>query len=308
MLPEYAELHCLSNFTFLRGASHPEELVERAQALGYSALALTDECSVAGAVRAHVAAKRCGLKLIIGAEIELDDGLKLVLLATSREGYGQLCALITRGRMQAKKGGYRLERPDLGRGLPECIAILIPPALPAANAPAEGGGGSKRLMLGCAPASVSGTVVRDGAHKAAIDTVSAGLHAATPPQLAPAGERPYPGDARGSASKRRAMIGSTVAPASGHLLHASPIPAPRSGAPSPLAEEGSRVRERWDEALEQARFIASRFPGRAWIAAELLCGPNDRARLDEVTAILRDAVQVGSEAPARTPLIRAVLD
>ena len=90
MLPDYAELHCLSNFTFLRGASHPEELVERAQALGYGALALTDECSVAGAVRAHVAAKRCGLKLITGAEIGLTDGLRLVLLATSREGYGRL--------------------------------------------------------------------------------------------------------------------------------------------------------------------------------------------------------------------------
>ncbi len=57
MLPAYAELHCLSNFSFLRGASHPEELVERAAALGYAALAITDECSVSGAVRAHLAAK-----------------------------------------------------------------------------------------------------------------------------------------------------------------------------------------------------------------------------------------------------------
>src|SRR4029434_7302932 len=80
MLPEYAELHCLSNFTFLRGASSPEELVERARELGYSALAITDECSVAGAVRAHVAAKRCGLPLVTGSEIRLVDGLKLVLL------------------------------------------------------------------------------------------------------------------------------------------------------------------------------------------------------------------------------------
>ena len=68
-LPEYAELHCLSNFSFLRGASHPEELVERAAALGYRALAITDECSLAGAVRAHQAAKESGLKLILGTEI-----------------------------------------------------------------------------------------------------------------------------------------------------------------------------------------------------------------------------------------------
>src|SRR5438093_5886633 len=94
-LPAYAELHCLSNFTFLRGASHPEELVQRAAALGYSALALTDECSVAGAARAHVAAKSIGLPLIIGSEIRLKDGPGVVFLATNREGYGQLSSLIT---------------------------------------------------------------------------------------------------------------------------------------------------------------------------------------------------------------------
>ena len=79
MLPPYAELHCLSNFSFLRGASHPEELVERARALGYAALALTDECSVAGVVRGHLAARGIGLKFVIGSEVTLVDGLKLVL-------------------------------------------------------------------------------------------------------------------------------------------------------------------------------------------------------------------------------------
>ena len=71
MFPSYAELHCLTNFTFLRGASHSEELVERASKLGYSALAITDECSLAGVVRAHVAAKEAGLKLIIGTELTI---------------------------------------------------------------------------------------------------------------------------------------------------------------------------------------------------------------------------------------------
>ena len=79
MLPAYAELHCLSNFTFLRGASHPEELVERAQALGYAALALTDECSIAGIVRAHLAAQAAGLPLVVGSEFTLADGTKLAL-------------------------------------------------------------------------------------------------------------------------------------------------------------------------------------------------------------------------------------
>jgi error-prone DNA polymerase len=88
MPPPYAELHCLSNFTFLRGASHPEELVARAHALGYEALALTDECSLAGVVRAHVAAKTCGLALLIGTEVRITDGPTLVLLATDREPLG----------------------------------------------------------------------------------------------------------------------------------------------------------------------------------------------------------------------------
>jgi error-prone DNA polymerase len=112
-LPEYAELHCLSNFSFLRGASRPEELVERAKALGYSALAITDECSLAGVVRAHEAAKECGLKLIIGTEIVLQDTLKLMLLATDRRSYGAISSLITTGRRRSKKGSYSLSRADV---------------------------------------------------------------------------------------------------------------------------------------------------------------------------------------------------
>ncbi len=127
-LPPYAELHCLSNFTFLRGASHPHELVERAAELGYSALAITDECSLAGVVRAHEAAREVGLPLLIGSEIRLEEGERLVLLATDREGYGNLSELITLGRRRAAKGEYRLGRSDLEGGLPGCLALLIPDA------------------------------------------------------------------------------------------------------------------------------------------------------------------------------------
>jgi error-prone DNA polymerase len=122
-LPDYAELHCLSNFSFLRGASHPEELVERAHALGYAALALTDECSLAGAVRAHLAAKRCGLKLIFGTEVTLQDGLKLVLLATDRKSYGSICSLITTGRRRGRKGSYLLKRADV-EGVQALVLLL----------------------------------------------------------------------------------------------------------------------------------------------------------------------------------------
>src|SRR6266699_1818118 len=170
-LPEYTELHCLSNFTFLRGASHPEELVKRAAGLGYSALAVTDECSLAGAVRAHVAAKEVGLPLVVGSEIRLNDGPKLVMLATDRESYGNLSVLITRGRRRSKKGRYSLAWSDLDGGLPGCPALLI-------------------------------------------------------------------------------------------SAHPSPLP----------KGEGER----------HARSVAERFPGRAWIAAELLQGPDDRARLAEL--------------------------
>ncbi len=123
----YAELHCLTNFTFLRGASHPHELVGQAVELGYEALAITDECSIAGVVRAHVAAKGRQLKLIIGSELRLTCGMKLVVLATDRMGYGRLCRLITRGRRAAEKGEYALRRADLEEnGLEHCLMLWLP--------------------------------------------------------------------------------------------------------------------------------------------------------------------------------------
>jgi error-prone DNA polymerase len=126
LLPAYAELHCLSNFSFLRGASHPEELVERAASQGYAALALTDECSLAGAVRAHLAAKDAGLPLLLGSEFTLDDGTKLVLLATERASYGDLSQLVTRGRRNAAKGTYKLARDDVAALAASCLALWLP--------------------------------------------------------------------------------------------------------------------------------------------------------------------------------------
>jgi error-prone DNA polymerase len=141
-LPAYAELHCRSNFSFLTGASHPEELVARAHALGYTALAITDECSLAGVVRAHGEARRLGLHLIVGAEMRLAPsaaggvaGTRLVLLARSRRGYGNLAQWITVARRRAGKGSYLAQASDLeGRvphaptlaGLPDCVALLVP--------------------------------------------------------------------------------------------------------------------------------------------------------------------------------------
>jgi error-prone DNA polymerase len=154
-LPGYAELHCRSNFSFLSGASHPEELIARAQALGYSALALTDECSLAGVVRAHVEAERLKFPLIVGTEMQLSPQSgplrqeeaaagaavtpttaepRLVLLAQSRRGYGNLVRWISVARQRAAKGSYLALRSDLQgmaptapmlAGLPGCIALLV---------------------------------------------------------------------------------------------------------------------------------------------------------------------------------------
>ncbi len=128
----YAELHCVSNFSFLRGASHPEELMRQAAALGYAALALTDECSVAGVVRAHGAAKETPqTKLIVGSELVLADGPKLVVLAPDRPSYAALCGLLSTARRAAPKGDYRAECNDLARWLlgSGCLVLWIPPDL-----------------------------------------------------------------------------------------------------------------------------------------------------------------------------------
>jgi error-prone DNA polymerase len=134
--PDYAELHCLSNFSFLRGASHPEELVLRAAELGYRALAITDECSLAGIVRAHVAARDHALHLIIGAEFALHDGPRLVLLAPDRDAYGALSALITRARRRSRKGSYQIGLADLDDGVGGCLALLLPSRAAHQRAPA----------------------------------------------------------------------------------------------------------------------------------------------------------------------------
>jgi error-prone DNA polymerase len=141
-LPEYAELTCCSNFSFLRGASHPEELVQQAAQLGYRALALTDECSLAGIVRAHGAAQATGLPLIVGTGLRLHDGPHLTLLARSLEGYRTLCRVITHARRAGRKGQYHIGSQDLLRpewaGLPGCEVLWrLETTLPGRNDPGD---------------------------------------------------------------------------------------------------------------------------------------------------------------------------
>ena len=129
-IPDYAELHCLSCFSFMRGASHPEELAATAAALGYRALAITDECSLAGVVRAHreIRNRQLPLHLIIGSELRVHDGPTLILLARSRRGYAQLSRLISSARRAAAKGTYSLGRDAFtADAVDDCLALLLPP-------------------------------------------------------------------------------------------------------------------------------------------------------------------------------------
>lgn len=119
----YAELHCISNFSFLRGASHPRELVEAAAKLGYRALAISDECSLSGIVQAHVAAQELGIELIVGSELFLEEGDHVVVLVTNRQAYSELSALITLARRRCEKGQYRCFRRDLTANLKHCLII-----------------------------------------------------------------------------------------------------------------------------------------------------------------------------------------
>jgi DNA polymerase III alpha subunit len=121
----YAELHCLSNFSFQRGASSALELFERAKRQGYSALAITDECTLSGIVRAWQAAKAVELPLIIGSEVRIEHGPKLVLLVQDLSGYQHLCRLITLARRRAEKGSYRLLFEDFEQQLPGLLALWV---------------------------------------------------------------------------------------------------------------------------------------------------------------------------------------
>jgi len=130
-IPPYAELVCTSNFTFLEGASHPQELVAHAAELGYRAIAITDECSLAGTVRALEEARRCAergqpIALIPGSSFRLENGSRLVLLPEDHAGYTELCTLITRGRRNAPKGEYALPDALFERGLRHCLALWLP--------------------------------------------------------------------------------------------------------------------------------------------------------------------------------------
>ncbi|HEX4879613.1 MAG TPA: error-prone DNA polymerase [Limnobacter sp.] len=146
----FAELICQSNFSFLKSASHPEELVEQAASLGYKAIAITDECSLAGIVRAHQRATECNIHLLVGAQFVMGRhsefaGQAIVLLVKNKTGYTHLCRLITQARARANKGDYHFSHKDLADLPPGLLVVLQARADTHAQFPAFLGWCAKRF-------------------------------------------------------------------------------------------------------------------------------------------------------------------
>jgi error-prone DNA polymerase len=123
----YTELQVTSNFSFLRGASHAEELMEYAALLGYRQIAITDRNTLAGIVRAHVAAKKAGIQLIVGCRLELLNGPSLLAYPTNKEAYSRLCQLLSKGNLRAEKGDCHLYKEDVFEHANGMLFIVIPP-------------------------------------------------------------------------------------------------------------------------------------------------------------------------------------
>src|SRR5579883_249103 len=132
---DYAELQVTSNYSFLRGASHPHELVEQAASLGHKAIAVTDRNTLAGVVRAHVAAEARNLRLVIGCRLDLRDAPSLLCFPTDRASYGRLCRLLTRGKLRAAKGECHLQWSDVIEFGAGQIMVALPPDQPDGGFP-----------------------------------------------------------------------------------------------------------------------------------------------------------------------------
>jgi error-prone DNA polymerase len=124
---QYAELQVTSNFSFLRGASHPAELIEAAAALGYSAIAITDRNTFAGIVRAHTAAKKAGIRFIPACRIDLMDGTPLLAYPTNKAAYSSLSNLLSKGNLRTEKGKCQLYKSDLPEYIRDTKLIIVPP-------------------------------------------------------------------------------------------------------------------------------------------------------------------------------------
>src|SRR3954468_24201114 len=123
------ELQVTTNFSFLRGASHPDEMVEQAATYGYSEIGITDRNSLAGLVRAHIAAKAKGIRIIPACRLDLLDGYSLLAYPANKDAYSQLSALLTKGNLRAEKGECHLYKEDVYAHAKNIKFIVIPPSI-----------------------------------------------------------------------------------------------------------------------------------------------------------------------------------
>jgi len=129
--PAYVELQVTSNFSFLEGAAHAEELVQTAASLGHAAIAVADRNSLAGIVRAHMAAQAAGIRLIVGCRLDFQDRPSLLCFPTDRAAYGRLSSLLTLGKRRAPKGECHLRHEDLAASVQGQVLVMVPPEAPA---------------------------------------------------------------------------------------------------------------------------------------------------------------------------------
>jgi len=271
--PHYAELHARTNFSFLRGASHPDELVGRAAELGLHALAVTDRHSLAGVVRAHVAAQQAGLKLIVGAEILPADGPPMVLWAMDRAGYGRLSRLITLGARRAEKGECLLRVQDIAQHAGGLIAGVILRSIEEAESqkPEPWDSAPWEKAESRRPKAESGRPKAESERKA-----KSGRKTESGPRKAASDGKP-PFSAGGSApAGRRGQAAGTVIPTMGAE---SPKPKGVSKPASSKQAASSLVWQRTLDRLPQIALLRDIFGDRCYLLAELHLGPDDRAYL-----------------------------
>ncbi|HEX7686600.1 MAG TPA: error-prone DNA polymerase [Burkholderiaceae bacterium] len=304
MLPDYAELLCRSNFSFLTGASSPEELVDRAAELRYSALAITDECSLSGVVHAHERATEVGLHLIVGAEMRLEAGvgglpMRLVLLATTHRGYSNLSQWISLARRRAEKGRYEARAGDVEghapieglTGLPDCLALLLPTTGPVRigaqiRPSAPGGADEGRAVSGnvLSPAATSSQPMPSSQSVIAIARARA---AATIATNKPGAGRP------GGRVARQMRDGAAAVDPSEPVTDTPEGVAPaalREAKPAPMPEFVNRPSAALpvESLFSQAQWLKTWFGlDRGWLALPMLGQGDDDELRERVKAVAR---------------------
>ena len=288
-LPAYVELHCRSNFSFLTGASSPEALVERAAALRYAGIAITDECSLAGVVHAYEQATACGLPLIIGAEMRLEASvggmpMRLVVLATSRRGYANLSQWISLARRRAQKGFYEARTSDIEgwvptllhlSGLPDCLALLLPTAGPVPAGAGDAGG-----RAGASGQAGDGRSAGAGSHPV-LSTFNVIAQAKASAEASIASRVPGEGRPR-ARDVREARDGPHTSEGPGKA--AVPArPASPTAKPRP-ASRPARVLS-FESLFAQAQWLKNWFGDRAWLAMPLLQQGEDDELRERVKAV-----------------------